>query len=248
MPTRTTGCETVSDATETRVSPRIGPIVLVALFVTALVTSQVTASKLLEYSVPLLGTLAMPGGTIAYAFTFFASDCMSELYGERFARRAVNVGFLMNFVLVGIVWVTIRWPAAQGSIDPALFETVLGFSVNIVLGSLSAYIVSQNFDVFAFHRIREFTDGRKLWARNVASTGASQLLDTVIFTAVAFALAPTLLGIGEALPLSVLVVLMVGQYVAKLAIAAFDTPLVYGVVSYLRSREGSAGETATSAD
>jgi len=227
------------------VTPRIGSIALVALFVTALVTAQVTASKLLEYSIPVLGALAMPGGTIAYAFTFFASDCMSELYGERFARRAVNVGFVMNFVLVGIIWATIQWPAAQGSIDPVLFETVLGFSTNVVLGSLSAYVVSQNFDVFAFHRIREYTSESKLWLRNVASTGVSQLLDTVIFTAVAFALAPALLGVGEALPLSVLVVIMVGQYVAKLVIAVLDTPLVYAVVGYVRWREEDGRETTT---
>ena len=232
----------------TRVTPRIGPIALVALFVTALATAQVTASKLLEYSVPLLGTLAMPGGTIAYAFTFFASDCMSELYGERFARRAVNVGFLMNFVLLAIVWVAIQWPAAQGSIDPALFATVLGVSTNIVLASLAAYVVSQNFDVFAFHRIREYTGTEKLWLRNIASTGTSQLLDTVIFTFVAFALAPALLGVGEVLPFSVLLTIMLGQYIAKLAIAVLDTPLVYGVIAYLHSREKREPESATSAD
>ena len=231
-----------------RVTPRIGPIALVALFVTALATAQVTASKLLEYSVPLLGTLAMPGGTIAYAFTFFASDCMSELYGERFARRAVNVGFLMNFVLLAIVWVAIQWPAAQGSIDPALFATVLGVSTNIVLASLAAYVVSQNFDVFAFHRIREYTGTEKLWLRNIASTGTSQLLDTVIFTFVAFALAPALLGVGEVLPFSVLLTIMLGQYIAKLAIAVLDTPLVYGAVAYLHSCEKREPESATSAD
>jgi queuosine precursor transporter len=224
-----------------------GPIALVALFVTALVTSQVTASKLLQYSLPVVGALSMPGGTIAYAFTFFASDCMSELYGERFARRAVNVGFVMNFVLVAIVVSTIAWPAAPGSIDPALFETVLGFSANVVLGSLVAYLVSQNFDVVAFHRIREYTGGDRLWLRNVASTSVSQLLDTILFTLVAFYLAPTVLGIGGALPLAALPAVMAGQYLAKLAIAVIDTPIVYAVVASVRSRSTS-GTPATKAD
>lgn len=224
---------------------RTGPIVLIALFVTALVAAQVTASKLLVYSVPLLGTLVMPGGTIAYAFTFFASDCLSEMYGEHFARRAVNVGFAMNFVLLAVVWATIEWPAAAGSIDPGTFAVVLGASTNIVLGSLAAYLVSQNFDVFAFHRIRERTGGRLLWVRNVASTAMSQFIDTILFTVVAFALAPALLGVGETLPVAVLGTLIVGQYVAKLAIAVLDTPLVYAVIGYLRSREGSiAGVTS----
>jgi uncharacterized PurR-regulated membrane protein YhhQ (DUF165 family) len=70
----------------------------------------------------------------------------------------------------------------------------------------------------------------------------------VIFTVVAFALAPALFGIGEALPLSILVTLMIGQYVAKIFIAVLDTPLVYGVVGLVRSREGSDRSATAGAD
>ncbi|WP_129114273.1 queuosine precursor transporter [Halegenticoccus tardaugens] len=230
---------------EARDPPSVAPIALVGLFVTALVTAQLVSAKLISITLPLVGVaLSMPGGTLAYAATYFASDCISELYGRRFARRVVNVGFAMNLVMLGLVWLTIRSPAAAGSIDPGTFATVLGAGTNIVLGSLCAYLVSQNWDVIAFHRIREWTDGEALWLRNVGSTATSQLIDTVIFTVVAFALAPALLDIGAGLGAEVIVGLVVGQYVAKLSIAVLDTPLVYAAVGWLRARE--RGESAGS--
>ena len=224
-----------------RLGVPLAAVVLTALFVTALVTAQVISAKLLSIGLPLLGAVTAPGGTLAYAFTFFASDCLSELYGKRYAQRVVNVAFGMNLVLLALVFATIWVPAAQGSVDPDAFATVLGLSGNVVLGSLCAYVLSQNWDVIAFHRIREATDGAALWLRNVGSTASSQLIDTVVFTLVAFVVAPALLGVGAALPLSVVWSLIVGQYVLKLLIAVVDTPLVYAAVGLARrSRDAAA--------
>lgn len=223
-------------------------VALVALFITALVTAQLTAAKVLAFplpfSLPVIGNaLVLPGAALAYSLTFFASDCYAELYGRRAAHVVVNVGFAMSLVLLILVWSTILAPAAESSVDPAAFASVLGASTNIVLGSLLAYLVSQNWDVFVFHRLREATEGRALWLRNVGSTATSQAIDTVIFVGVAFALAPELLNIGSALPLSVLIALAVGQYLLKVLIALCDTPLVYAVVGYARSRSDIPTQT-----
>ncbi len=217
-------------------------VALLALFVTALVTAQVTAAKILAFSLPVSlpvtgATLSLPGAALAYALTFFASDCYAELYGKRAAQVMVNVAFLMNFVLLALVWSTIFAPAAPTSIDPTQFRQVLGASTNIVIASLAAYLVSQNWDVLVFHRLREATDGERLWLRNVASTASSQLLDTVIFVTLGFLVVPELLGVGVAPPLPVVASLIVGQYLLKLLIALVDTPFVYAVVGFVRSRE-----------
>jgi len=214
-----------------------GRVALIALFVTALVTAQLTASKVLAFHIPVSlpvtgSTLVMPGAALAYALTYFATDCYSELYGRRPAQVVVNVGFAMNFVLLVLVWSTILAPAAAASVDPGAFATVLGSSTSIVLGSLVAYVVSQNWDVLVFHALRERTDGAHLWLRNVASTGTSQAIDTVLFVGIGFWLAPTMLG-GNALPASVLASLAVGQYILKLLIALVDTPFVYAAVGLL---------------
>jgi uncharacterized integral membrane protein (TIGR00697 family) len=220
-----------------------GRTALAALFVTALVTAQLTAAKLLALPVPVAGGLPVvgreilvPGAVFAYALTFLASDCYAELYGRRAAQVLVNVAFAMNFVLLGLVWSTILAPGA----DPGFagqFRAALGAGTNVVAGSLIAYLLSQNWDVLVFHRLAALTDGALLWFRNVGSTATSQAVDTVVFVTVAFGVAPALLGVGEALPRPVLVQLIVGQYLLKLAIALLDTPVVYVVVAALRDDE-----------
>jgi uncharacterized integral membrane protein (TIGR00697 family) len=215
-------------------------VALAALFMTSLITAQLIAVKLLAVpfpgSLPFVGdSVLIPAGVLAYALTFFASDCYAELYGRRPAQIMVNVGFGMNFVMLALVWLAIAAPGSPAGVDPATFESVLGLSTNIVLGSLGAYIVSQNWDVIAFHAIGDWTDGEHLWLRNLGSTGTSQLIDTTIFVLLAFFLVPSALGIGQALPGAVLVQLIVGQYTLKLLIALLDTPFVYAVVGYMRS-------------
>lgn len=229
----------------------VGAVALAAVFVAALVTAQLTASKVLAFElpfgIPLAGSrLALPGAALAYALTFLASDCYTELYGRRAAQVLVNVAFAINFLVLALVWSTILAPAAPSSIDPEAFATVLGASTNIVAGSLLAYLVSQNWDVVVFHRIKAATDGEMLWLRNVASTASSQLLDTVIFVGVAFFALPLLgLNPGLGLPLFAaagpsVVALVVGQYLLKLLIAIVDTPFVYAVVRGVRARPGGA--------
>lgn len=225
----------------------VGRVALIALFITALITAQLTATKVLAFDLPfglpLTGDqLVLPGAALAYALTFFATDCYAELYGRTAAQVLVNVGFFMNFVMLALVWSTIAAPASGAGVDPETFRVALGASTNVVAGSLLAYLISQNWDVLVFHRLREYTDGDHLWLRNVGSTATSQAIDTVIFVGIAFWAAPTLLGIGAALPTAVLIGLIVGQYLLKLVIALVDTPFVYLVVRLLRGSADSTGK------
>ncbi|SEH38130.1 hypothetical protein SAMN05192561_101322 [Halopenitus malekzadehii] len=216
----------------------IGQVALLALFATALVTSQLTAAKILAIPIPITlpvvgPEIALPGAAVAYAITFFASDCYAELYGRRAAQVMVNVAFAMNFVVLALVWSTIAAPADDPEFA-ATFAAALAPATNIVVGSLLAYLVSQNWDVIVFHALRDRTDGAHLWLRNLVSTATSQAIDTVIFVGVAFVVAPTVLGIGVTLPTAVVVSLILGQYLLKLLIAVVDTPFVYLVVRAVR--------------
>jgi len=216
-------------------------LTLAALFVTALVTAQLLAVKIIALPVPFeagpLGPeLIVPAGVLAYAITFLATDCYAELYGKRPAQLMVNVGFATILAMLALVWLAILAPASPAGVDQEAFATVMGPSTNIVLGGLLAYLVSQNWDVVAFHRIRARTGRKRLWVRNLGSTATSQAIDTVVFILVAFAIAPALLGIGPVLPAEELLALIVGQYLIKLLIAVADTPFVYLIVGAVRSR------------
>jgi len=217
-------------------------VALVALFVTALVTAQLLAVKIVPIGVPsglpVVGPeILVPAGVIAYAVTFLATDCLAELYGHRQAAVVVNVGFGMVLVLLALVWAAILVPAHPAGVEQAAFAAVMAPSTNIVLGGLLAYLLSQNLDVFTFARIRQFTGRRHLWLRNLGSTLTSQFIDTAVFISVAFFAAPSLFGIGQALPTDVILGLIAGQYLVKLAIAVLDTPFVYLITGAVRRRE-----------
>ena len=133
-----------------------------------------------------------------------------------------------------LIWISINAPGSEAGVSPELFATVLGPSANVVIASLTAYLISQNLDILIFDTIREKNNGSKLWLRNIGSTTISQLVDTILFITLTFSILPSIVGIGIGLPLSVIVQLILGQYLVKLLIALADTPLIYAFFSYLK--------------
>ena len=96
--------------------------------------------------------------------------------------------------------------------------TLFDFTPRFVLGSLLAYLVSQRFDVWIFHAIKQKTQGRHLWLRNNVSTMCSQALDTLIYGLVVW------WGVVD---LTTAMQLALSKYLFKLLIAALDTPFIY---------------------
>jgi len=164
-------------------------------------------------------------GVIFYSSIFFATDVLSENYGRAEADKAVRMGFAVSvIVLVMLSLALIYQPSdrpntAQFSRDiHEAFGTILNFTPRFIAGSLLAYIVSQSFDVWAFHQIRKMTGERWLWLRNNLSTMASQVIDTAIFSLVAW---------WGTVDLATAIKLGAAKYVFKLVIAAIDTLFVY---------------------
>lgn len=206
---------------------------LVALFTGSLVSSNYLASKL--FSAEIFGvTVSAPAAVLAYAMTFLFTDIISEIYGKKASGVAVLIGFATQLLILGYNAFALKLPHAPFSpASPEAYRSVVGGSAQIILASLTAYIISQTHDVWAFHFWKEKTHGKWLWLRNNASTMVSQFIDTVIFISLAFNIIPSLLG-GQALPWNVIGSIILGQYIVKWLIALGDTPLVY-LGSYLVS-------------
>ena len=191
---------------------KYGTGLTIGIFVGLVVMAQILANKIV-----LFGTFTLPAGVIVYATSFLVTDILCEFYGKKKALEAVWGGFLASILLVLAVKIAIAWPPAPFWPGQEAFQATLSMTERIVLGSLVAYLVSQNWDVRVFHKLKEMTGGRHLWLRNNVSTMTSQALDTVIFITIAF------YGVLPVVPL------IVGQYIVKLLIAAMDTPFIYVV-------------------
>jgi uncharacterized integral membrane protein (TIGR00697 family) len=164
-------------------------------------------------------------GVILYSSIFFATDLLSEKYGKAEARRAVMLGFFISIVLVVMTQISLRFlpsdmpeTAVYAQSVHAAMVTLFDYTPRFVFGSLLAYLLSQRFDVWVFHRIREATNGRHLWLRNTGSTLLSQLIDTLIYGLVVW------WGLVD---LITAMQLAGAKYVFKFAIAVIDTPFIY---------------------
>jgi hypothetical protein len=115
------------------------------------------------------------------------------------------------------------------------FATIVNFTPRFIFGSLLAYYISQHFDVWAFHKIKSMTGERWLWLRNNGSTLASQVVDTAIYSLVAW------WGIVD---LKTALALGAAKYVFKAAIAAIDTVFIYWARRSFRKREHALGDAA----
>jgi uncharacterized integral membrane protein (TIGR00697 family) len=164
-------------------------------------------------------------GVILYSSIFFATDLLSEKYGQKEAHRAVNLGFFISILLVVMTQISMLYlpstmPQTAGfakSVHEATV-TLFDYTPRFVFGSLLAYMLSQSFDVWIFHRIRQATNGRHLWLRNTGSTLLSQAIDTLIYGLVVWW---GLVDLPTALKLAA------AKYVFKFAIAVIDTPFIY---------------------
>ena len=198
---------------------------LTALFGIGIVVANITAAKVAWIPLPILGDVAVPAGFIAFGFAFLMSDLLVEFHGEAYAKEVVKGTVVGLIVAYGLVWIAIWLPSAP-FYDGAQYANVLGGSAAVVIASVLTIAVSQPFDVWLFATIKEATDRRHKWLRNCVSTATSQILDTVVFISLAFWLIPSVQGTETTTGMA-LVMIIVGQYLAKLVVVAIDTPFFY---------------------
>ncbi|PKL13672.1 MAG: hypothetical protein CVV52_05005 [Spirochaetae bacterium HGW-Spirochaetae-8] len=158
-------------------------------------------------------------GNIVYATSFLATDILSECYGKKEAARAVGIGFFSLVVMTVVMNVAILFQPAPSDFVQESMQTIFGLMPRIAFASLCAYFVSQTHDIWAFEFWRRLRPGRNwLWLRNNASTAVSQLMDTLLFTVIAF---------WGVFPWQVLWQIMLTTYLLKWVVAVFDTPFMY---------------------
>ena len=163
-------------------------------------------------------------GAILYSGIYFATDVLNEKFGREEANRAVLLGFVANVAVMITLLISIQFKPSDIS-GSALevhnaISTLAGYSPIFVIGSLTAYLISQTFDVWFFHKIRSYTGESKLWLRNNLSTITSQLLDTMIYQ---------FTWVMAGMDLKTAFLIAVTKYIFKVFIAGIDTIFIYWV-------------------
>ena len=200
-----------------------------------------------------LGPMALAVGVLPYPLTFLCTDLISELYGRARANFMVTVGLMLNFFIIGTMWLASAMPSVDPATQPPwqliqlaedvalpngdvisnsveLYTLLYATTAGAVMASMFAYIAAQYCDVYMFHFWKRLTRGKHLWLRNNGSTIVSQGVDSFMVITVTFG-AQFLAG---AISAGAMLVLMGSNYLFKLCVALADTPLFYLGTHYLK--------------
>jgi uncharacterized integral membrane protein (TIGR00697 family) len=198
-------------------------VMVVAIFVTCLITANITAVKLID----LFGFI-LPAGVLIFPLSYIAGDVLTEVYGYRQARKVIWLGFFCNFITVLAIWFGQILPAASFWDGQPAYARILGYTPRLLVASFLAYLVGEFTNSFVLAKLKITTKGRWLWMRTIGSTLVGQGLDSVIFITLAF--------VGT-IPLAGLLAAIVTQWLVKSIYEAVVTPLTYLVVNFLKRKE-----------
>lgn len=155
-------------------------------------------------------------GNVIYGTTFLVTDILGEKYSGKDARKAVYIGFASMLIFTLFTQINLLYVPNEEDFASDAMKTLFSLTPRLCLGSLTAYFISNVIDTFSFEFLKK--RNTPLWVRNNLSTMTSQLVDTVIFTLIAF------YGVFSN---EMLIELMITTYVIKVVVAAFDTPFIY---------------------
>jgi len=225
---------TLGPATSHRATDRLTIYTwLVGLSVATLLISNLASTKM--FSIGNTG-LVMDGGAVIFPISYVLGDVIVEMYGRKRAQRIIVMTVMMNLLAALVFLVVQALPPGAGWENQQAFEAILGFAPRIVLASFLAYLLGQFLNAYVFDRIRETKFGsRQLWWRALGSSLAGNLIDSLVFTVIAFA------GVITTTQLVALVLL---AFAVKMLGETLLLPVTYLVVTWLRRLTHSASGLA----
>lgn len=169
-------------------------------------------------------TIEQTLGNVLFASTFLITDILVECVSKKAAHTAVLCGVAMSalFLVLSRMW--LMYLPSPNDFTLGAASIVFGNTPRIIAASFAVYVIIQFFDVWMYQRWWAFTEkrcGNKrrfLWLRNTGATLVSQLLNTFLFTALAF------YGTYE---MGTLVSIFLSSFVIYVLLALADTPFVY---------------------
>lgn len=181
----------------------------------------------------MITDLNLSVGVLIWLIVFVFSDIINEYFGKTGVKRIsfitagmVGYSFLIILMWTGMppadFWLKINGLDSVGrpfDINYA-YSAIFRAGLGIIIGSLTAFLVSQLIDAYVFHYFKILTGHKFLWLRATGSTVVSQVIDSFVILFIAF----YFLGNW-----SLEQVFRVGlvQYIYKISIAIALTPLIY---------------------
>jgi len=182
---------------------------LFAAYIALLVAGAAGGSKVMT-----LGPVAAGVTVISFAFTFFITDCVNEIFGQKEAAKFIAPGFMALLLATGFMYLFVFIPPHHSYHNQEQYQLILTPPFRMFCAGLVAYVVGQICNIWIFDKVRKRTTFKQRGRRNVISTLVSQFIDTLIFVPGAFLWL-------DGRTLTDLVPIFIGQFAVKVLVALF---------------------------
>lgn len=204
----------------------LGKIGVCAWAVMATIIANIEVAKCID----MFG-LSVTLGNVIYGSVFLCTDMLSELYGEKEAKKCINLTLVFMVISTILFQVSLLFvPNEVDTLSPAL-KQVFSMVPRFTITSIICFIISNRLDIYLYQLIkRKFPE--HLWLRNNGATMIAQFMDSVLYCLLAFT------GLFD---VKTLVEVALTTYLIKLIIAACDTPFLY-LVRYINNKKPAVCE------
>ena len=192
---------------------------LIALFTTLLVLSNILSAKLIP-----IGPVLLPGGIICFALAFLISDVINELYGKQVGKQTIYIGFVTQILCSCLIALAVILPNTDNETAEA-FNLIMQVNFWAVIASLTSFLCASFVDLKIFHSLKSRLNPKYKWLWNNVSTIVGQIIDTLIYVSIAFGIGHNLFTSQNAF--NILGQMVLGQIIVKVILALLDTPLFY---------------------
>jgi len=192
-------------------------VILAGIFITNAVVAELIGGKLIN-----VGPYVMSIGILPWPIVFVTTDLINEYFGEKGVKKLSLITACLIAYCFFVLYFALQIPSAKGisSVSDEQFFAVFGQSMWIIVGSITAFMVSQLIDVTIFHFLKNKTGSKMIWLRSTGSTVISQFFDSFIVLGIAF-------WMTGKISTDVFISSGFTGYFVKLLIAIGMTPLIY---------------------
>ena len=198
-------------------------LVISLICISCVLISNILASKLIS----VFG-ISMTAGVLVFPITYIIGDVLTEVYGQKKAKKIILYGFLCNLLMVILFFIAIKMPYPEFWANQDAFVAILSNTPRMLVASFTGYLIGGFTNSYVLEYIKNNSKIKFLWFRTILSTVVGETLDTSIFLLVGF------LGTMANKELGLMIIF---QTLAKIIYEIVLTPVTYKVVNFVKRKE-----------
>ena len=138
-------------------------VVLAGVFISNAVVAELIGGKLIQ----IFGfTFSL--GILPWPIVFITTDLINEYFGHKGVRKLTFITAVLICYSFILLFIGMHIPAVAFSpVQDKAFNEVFGQGMWIIVGSVTAFIISQLLDVYIFGAFKKRTGDKYIWLRAI---------------------------------------------------------------------------------